>query len=242
MLISQGAPPTLSPGRKRRTIGSTLRRIAIVLSLSVLMLVGLYRFIPPPFTPLMLIRAIESTIQGKGFQWRRQWRPIERISIHLVRAVIAAEDQKFSGHAGFDLEAIQKAWANNSRGKARHGGSTISQQTAKNVFLWPGPSYLRKGIEVGFTALIEGIWGKKRILEVYLNVAEFGPNIYGVEQACQTYFPTSAQRLTKSQAAVLAAILPAPRRWNPAKPSPYLNQRRQWILRQMDAVIVPDLR
>ena len=242
MPIGVRRAPAQPPDKKSWKIGKLLGQIAAGSVLLILVVVGIYRFVPPPITPLMLIRSLESTVQGQARQSQRQWRPINRISRHMVRAVIAAEDQKFANHSGFDLAAMKKAWANNSRGKPRHGGSTISQQTAKNVFLWPGPSYLRKGIEVGFTALIEGIWGKKRILEVYLNVAEFGPNIYGVEQACQTYFHTSAQRVSKSQAAVLAAILPAPRRWNPAKPSPYLHQRRQWILRQMTTVTVPDLR
>ena len=228
--------------KKSWKISKLLGQIAAGGVLLILVVVGIYRFVPPPITPLMLIRSLESIVQGQARQSQSQWRPINRISRNMIRAVIAAEDQKFAGHSGFDLAAMKKAWANNSRGKPRHGGSTISQQTAKNVFLWPGPSYLRKGIEVAFTALIEALWGKKRILEIYLNVAEFGPHIYGVEQASQTYFKTSAQRLTKSQAAALAAILPAPRRWNPAKPSRYLRQRQGWIMAQMDTVILPDLR
>ena len=191
------------------------------------------RFVPPPVTPLMVIRGLEQVAKGNGFIMKKQWQPLGKMSPSLVQAVIASEDQKFLRHSGFDFEAISKAYADNSRGKKQKGASTISQQTAKNLFLWPASSYFRKAVEVYFTLLLELIWNKERIIEVYLNVAEFGPGIYGAEQAAQSYFKKPAARLTAKEAAMLAAILPAPRRWNAAQPTAYLQQRRQWILRQM---------
>ncbi len=191
------------------------------------------RVVPPPFTPLMLIRGIQGMSEGNGFVMRKQWQPLEKISPYLVQAVIASEDQKFLSHSGFDLKAISQAYANNRKGKKQKGASTISQQTAKNVFLWPTSSYFRKAIEVYFTLVIELVWSKERIMEVYLNVAEFGPGIYGAEQAARIYFHKPASKLTKREAAILAAVLPAPRRWNAAHPTGYLLQRRQWIQQQM---------
>jgi monofunctional biosynthetic peptidoglycan transglycosylase len=150
-----------------------------------------------------------------------------------LQAVVAAEDQKFLKHNGFDLTAIEKALAFNAKSKRVRGASTISQQTAKNVFLWTGRSWLRKGLESGLTVLIEGAWGKERILEVYLNSIEFGEGVFGVEAAAQRYFKTSAAKLTKSQAALLAAVLPNPHRLLVKAPSAYVRGRQQWILRQM---------
>ncbi len=178
-----------------------------------------YRFVPPPITWLMIQRVFE----GKGFQ--RQWRPLEEISPRMVRAVIAAEDARFCEHHGFDFEAMEKAMASNAKGKKLRGGSTISQQTAKNIFLWPQRSYLRKGLEAYFTGLIEVIWGKRRIMEVYLNSIEWGPGIYGVEAAAQKNFGVPAKSLTQAQANRLAAILPSPLKWRAAKPGPYVKKR-----------------
>ncbi|MBB5346877.1 monofunctional biosynthetic peptidoglycan transglycosylase [Desulfoprunum benzoelyticum] len=210
-----------------------LRRL--VLGFAVLSVVStiILRVVPPPATPLMMIRGIQGMATGQGFIIRKQWQPLERISPAMVRAVIAAEDQKFLDHSGFDFNAISKAYENNRTGGRQKGGSTITQQTAKNVFLWPGGSYLRKGVEAYFTLLLELCWSKERIIEVYLNVAEFGPGVYGVESAARTYYRTSARRLTNRQAAMLTAILPAPLRWNPARPTGYLMQRQRWILQQM---------
>lgn len=201
----------------------------------------LLRFVPPPLTPLMVIRGIEGMSNGTGFVIRKRWQPLGNISPSMVRAVIAAEDQKFLRHSGFDLQAISKAYAGNRAGKKQKGASTISQQTAKNVFLWPASSYFRKAIEVYFTLIIELLWDKERIIEVYLNVAEFGPGIYGVESAARIYYGKTARQLTTREAAMLAAILPAPRRWNAARPTAYLLQRRQWIMRQMRNVGPIDL-
>ena len=193
----------------------------------------LLRVVPPPATPLMVIRGLQGMTAGKGFIIRKQWQPLATISPAMIRAVIAAEDQKFLHHFGFDFDAISKAYANNRDGGRRRGGSTITQQTAKNVFLWPGGSYLRKGVEAYFTVLLELCWSKERIMEVYLNVAEFGPGVYGVESAARTYYQTAARQLTARQAAMLAAILPSPRQWNPARPTAYLVHRQRWILQQM---------
>lgn len=193
----------------------------------------LLRVVPPPATPLMVIRGLQGMVAGKGFIIRKQWQPLTTISPAMIRAVIAAEDQKFLHHFGFDFDAISKAYANNRDGGRRRGGSTITQQTAKNVFLWPGGSYLRKGVEAYFTVLLELCWSKERIMEVYLNVAEFGPGVYGVESAARIYYQTTARQLTARQAAMLAAILPSPRQWNPARPTAYLVHRQRWILQQM---------
>lgn len=191
---------------------------------------ALYRFVPPPITWLM----IERLFEGKGFD--RRWRPIDEISPKLVRAVIAAEDARFCQHHGFDLEAIEKAMESNAKGKKLRGGSTISQQTAKNVFLWPDRSYVRKGLEAYFTVLIEVLWGKRRIMEVYLNSIEWGPGVYGAEAAAQKNFGVGADKLTAAQAARLAAILPSPLKWKAAKPGPYVRKRSGKITRAAGAV------
>ncbi|HRD45389.1 MAG TPA: monofunctional biosynthetic peptidoglycan transglycosylase, partial [Caulobacter sp.] len=172
----------------------------------------IYKVVPPPFTLLMVQRVFE----GKGWDYR--WRSIDRMSPALVQAAIAAEDARFCEHHGFDFEAMEKAWKNNKRGGRVKGGSTISQQTAKNVFLWPARSYVRKGLEAYFTVLIETVWGKRRIMEVYLNVAEMGSGTYGVEAASRRYFGVGADKVTRAQAARLVAILPNPLKYRAVKP------------------------
>jgi monofunctional biosynthetic peptidoglycan transglycosylase len=210
-------------GRTGRPRERWLRRILVaVLCLFVglpLALVTVYRFVPPPVTILMIQRSLE----GKGIS--RTWRPLDQMSPALIRSVIAAEDAGFCSHRGFDFVAMQEAWAHNERSDRVRGGSTISQQTAKNVFLWPQRSYLRKGLEAGFTVLIEVGWGKHRILEVYLNTIEWGPGIYGAEAAARRNFGVGADRLTQAQAARLAAILPSPLKWRAARPGPYVKRR-----------------
>jgi monofunctional biosynthetic peptidoglycan transglycosylase len=200
----------------RRLIGT----IVLVLLLGPPVWVAIYRVIPPPITILM----VERLIQGHGLD--RRWVPISEISPSMVRAVIASEDSKFCSHHGFDIRAIDAALRHNEAkpGKIR-GGSTISQQTAKNVFLWPGRSWARKGAEAWFTVLIETIWGKRRIMEVYLNTIEMGPGVYGVEAASQHYFGVSARALSPAEAGRLAAILPDPLKWKAAKPGPYVRKR-----------------
>jgi monofunctional biosynthetic peptidoglycan transglycosylase len=182
--------------------------------------VAIYRFAPPPITILM----VERSLQGKGLE--RRWAPIGRISPAMTRAVIASEDARFCAHHGFDFNAIDKALRHNEmRPGAVRGGSTISQQTAKNVFLWPDRSWVRKGLEAWFTVLIEAEWGKRRIMEVYLNTVEMGPGLYGVEAASQRYFHTGARSLTPEQASRLAAILPSPLRWKAQGAGPYVRRR-----------------
>ena len=182
--------------------------------------VAIYRFMPPPLTFLM----VERVIEGHGFD--RRWAPLNRISPQLVRSVIGAEDARFCEHHGFDWIAIRKAMSHNAQRPGRvRGGSTISQQTAKNVFLWPRRNWVRKGLETWFTVLIEVIWGKARIMEVYLNSIEWGPGVYGAEAAAQANFGVSAARLSPAQAARLAAIIPRPLSWKAARPGPYIQRR-----------------
>jgi len=186
-------------------------KLLIVLALTTIGWVVAYRFIPVPLTWPMA----RDAIQGKHVE--RDWVPLSAIAPAVPRAVIGAEDSRFCSHSGFDLKAIEAAARKNAAGKRLRGGSTISQQTAKNAFLWPGRSYLRKGLEAYFTVLIELIWGKPRIMEVYLNIAEMGPGIYGVEAAAQHYYNRSAARLSLTQAARIASILPQPIKRDPTK-------------------------
>ena len=214
----------------RRLLRNIALALFIVLVAGPIVAVVLYRFIPPPVTPLMVIRAVE----GRGLDHR--WRAIDDVSPALPRALIAAEDAKFCDHRGFDFDALYKAYENNESGRKIRGGSTISQQTAKNVFLWPGRSYLRKGLEAWFTVLIETFWGKKRIMEVYLNSIEYGSGIYGAEAAAKRYFGVGADQLTQAQAARLAAILPSPLKWKVIKPGKYVAKRSKKIGRASGAV------
>jgi monofunctional biosynthetic peptidoglycan transglycosylase len=170
---------------------------------------------------------VERLFEGRGLS--KRWRPLDRISPALAEAVIAAEDAKFCSHHGFDMVAIQKALKSNQRGRTVRGGSTISQQTAKNVFLWPDRSWVRKAAEAYFTVLIETLWGKRRIMEVYLNVAEWGPGTYGAEAAARRYFRTSAADLDRTEASRLAAVLPSPLKWKAAQPGPYVARRSRRI-------------
>jgi monofunctional biosynthetic peptidoglycan transglycosylase len=195
----------------------------------------LYRFVPVPITPLMVIRLWEQAWdEKKDIRLTKDWVSMSKISRHMPQAVVAAEDQKFLDHWGFDMEAMEKAWQGNKRGKRIKGASTITQQTAKNVFLWPNRNFVRKGLEAYFTLLMELLWSKERIMEVYLNVIEMGDGIYGIEAAAQTYFKKPAAKLNRSEAAVIAAVLPNPRRWNPSRPTGYIRGRQSWIMRQMN--------
>jgi monofunctional biosynthetic peptidoglycan transglycosylase len=209
--------------KKRGPVARWLLRLFLIALLGPPLLTLVYRFVPPPITILMVQRAFE----GRGLE--KHWRSLDDISPALAEAVIAAEDAKFCSHHGFDIEAIQKALKANERGGRVRGGSTISQQTAKNVFLWPGRTWVRKGAEAYFTVLIEAIWGKRRIMEVYLNVAEWGSGVYGAEAAARRYFHTSAADLNRSEASRLAAVLPSPLKWKAAKPGPYVARRSRRI-------------
>lgn len=192
-----------------------------------------YRWMPIYATPLVFLRTAEYAVDGKWVSIHKDWTPIEEISPHLQKAVIASEDPKFLTHNGFDFEAIAKALDANKRRKVKMGASTITQQTAKNVFLYPSRTYLRKGLEAYFTVLIEALWDKRRILEVYLNVIELGPGIYGAEAASKYYWNKPADKLTLGEAQLFAAILPNPRRWNPKKPTNFVLKRRNFIRRNL---------
>jgi monofunctional biosynthetic peptidoglycan transglycosylase len=220
-------------------IGRAFRLVVIaallVLVIGPVIAVAVYRFVPPPVTWLMVQRAFE----GRGFD--RRWVPIEEISPVLVRAVMGGEDARFCEHQGFDFDAIRKAAAANARGKKLRGGSTISQQTAKNVFLWPHRDWVRKGLETWFTALIEVGWGKRRIMEVYLNSIEWGPGVYGAEAAAQRNFHVHARDLTAAQASRLAAIIPEPHSWKATKPGPYVRRRSGSIGRNAGVIRRGDL-
>ncbi len=188
----------------------------------------------------MAIRVCESLAGGDFPQLKKDWTRLEKMPPHLIRAFVAAEDQRYFSHSGFDWKAIRKAFRRNRSESRMRGGSTITQQTAKNVFVWPQRSWVRKGLETYFTLLIEAFWSKRRIMEVYLNVAELGDGIYGVEAAARHYFDRPAHKLTREQSALLAAVLPNPLRWSAARPTPYIRERQRWILRQMQWVRLPE--
>mgnify|MGYP002475599512 FL=1 len=195
------------------------------------------RWIDPPATAFMLRdRAIALVTAEKDYQFRHEWRDWDQISRYAALAVVAAEDQRFLQHNGFDFKQIDKALADRERGRRVRGASTISQQVAKNLFLWPGQSWFRKGLEAGITVLIELAWPKQRILEVHLNVAEFGRGTWGIQAASRRYFRKDAAKLTRAEAALLAAVLPSPRRFRADAPSAYVRKRQAWIERQMVAL------
>ena len=194
-------------------------------------MVVLYKYVPVPITPLMVMRSFEG--DTTAFTWKHIWIPIGEISLPMQKAVICSEDQNFLKHNGIDFNAVEHAFKENQKGKRIRGGSTISQQTAKNVFLWAGRSWLRKGLETYFTILIELCWSKERILEVYLNSIEMGNSIYGCEAAAQFWFKKSAINLTAYEAAAIAAILPNPREYKANPASSYIQKRKTWIVKQM---------
>ena len=198
------------------------------------------KFINPPITYLMIKRGFEWQAADKGFKIEKSWLNYEELSDNLKRAAIAGEDAHFMTHNGFDTEAIMEALEKNKSGKSLRGGSTISQQVAKNVFLWPERSWLRKGLETYFTFLVELFWSKKRILEVYLNVIEMGQGVYGAEAAAQYYFNKSGKSLTKKEAALIIAILPNPRKWDARRPSNYVNSRANSIVRYLGHYSIPE--
>ncbi|ELQ5996969.1 monofunctional biosynthetic peptidoglycan transglycosylase [Cronobacter dublinensis] len=221
--------------------GSLLARARRLVLRAVLAVVGvwlagilLFSFMPVPFSAVMVERQFSAWFSGDfSYVAHSDWVSMDEISPWMGLAVIAAEDQKFPEHWGFDMAAIQKAVSHNERSRRIRGASTLSQQTAKNLFLWDGRSWLRKGLEAGLTLGIETVWSKRRILTVYLNIAEFGEGVFGVEEASQRYFNKPARRLTASEAALLAAVLPNPIRFKVSAPSGYVRKRQQWILRQM---------
>ncbi len=218
-----------------KTVGSLLRKVAIIALIATILPVVLLRWIPPVSSAVMISKSIASLWSDKkGYKTRYKWTPWDKISPHAGIAVVAAEDQMFPEHFGFDLESVSDALEKHSRGKHLRGASTISQQVAKNLFLWSGRSFIRKGIEAYFTILIEAIWPKQRILEVYLNIAEFGRGIFGVGAASEAFFKKPPSKLGPSEAALLAAVLPNPLRLHANRPTMYVYSRREWILSQME--------
>ncbi len=221
-----------------KLIKKTLKWIVVAFFASTILSVVALRFIPVMVTPLMLIRCYQQVKAGEKLKLSHDWESLENISPHLPIAVMASEDANFLTHHGFDYEAIEKAMERNKKHpeKRKLGASTISQQTAKNVFLWPGRSWVRKGFEVYFTALIELMWPKERIMEVYLNSIEMGDGIYGAQAVAEAHFNTDAKSLTKAQCALIAATLPNPRKFSSKNPSAYMLKRQSRILREMKYV------
>ena len=228
--------PLIRRGQAITMLSSIIRRLTRALlwfAAGSVLLVLIFRWVPPPGTALMVERKVESWIDGEPIDLQRDWEPWEKISDDLKVAVIAGEDQKFASHWGFDFTAIQAALAHNERGGTIRGASTLSQQVAKNQFLWSGRSWLRKGLEAWFTALIELLWSKERILEVYLNSAEWDEGVFGAQAAARHHFGVDAGKLSRQQASLLAAVLPNPRNWSASRPSSYVARRAGWIRQQM---------
>ncbi|MEO6384210.1 MAG: monofunctional biosynthetic peptidoglycan transglycosylase [Thermomonas sp.] len=234
MLSRARSPDPAAPRRKPRLWRWLLLWLPLLFVVITTLQVLSLRWIPPPTSMFMLDRRIDGMFdRSQRVAIRYQWRSLSRISPWMPVSVIASEDQKFFDHHGFDMQAINKAMDSNQRGRRVRGASTISQQVAKNLFLWSGRNYLRKGLEAWYTVLIEALWPKRRIVEVYVNIAEFGDGIYGVEAASQAYFHKSATHLSASESARLAAVLPSPRRWSVVKPGPFVQRHARWIERQV---------
>jgi monofunctional glycosyltransferase len=224
------------PGKFRRRCLSILKWMAIAFFGSTIFAIILFSFINPPLTPLMISRAFDKKPNGELVGIHKKWVSYKEISPNMIQAVVASEDNNFLNHWGVDMDAMQKAMDYNRRHRRKHGASTITQQVAKNVFLWPARTYIRKGFELYFTFAIEAIWSKKRIMVVYLNVIETGDGLYGVEAAANKYFHKSASELTRNEAALIAAAIPSPRKRSPANPTAYLLRRQARILRLMNKV------
>ena len=218
-----------------KLIRRILRWVVVLFFATSILAVVAYRFIPVYYTPLMAIRSVQHG-GDKSFETHHEWVSLEDMSLYMPVAVIASEDQNFMEHHGFDFDAIGKAIERNKTSKKKYGASTISQQTAKNVFLWPGRTWVRKGLETYFTFLIELMWSKERIVEVYLNSIEMGEGIYGVEAVAKQHFNKTASQLTRGECALIAATLPNPIRFNSAKPSKYMLKRQGQIMREMKHV------
>lgn len=211
----------------------TIKWIVILFFTSTILAVVAFRFLPVPLTPFMVIRSIQQQKEGNGFAINHSWVPLNQISPHLPVAVMASEDQWFLKHHGFDTDAIKKAAEYNKTHKRKLGASTITQQTAKNVFLWPDRTWVRKGFETYFTVLIELFWSKQRIMEVYLNSIEMGDGIYGAEEVAQKHFNKTASSLTREECALIAASLPNPHKYNTKRPDKFLRKKQKHVLRQM---------
>ena len=229
--VAMAAPP------KRRRWWRRLLWLPVWFVAFTVLQVLILRFVDPPFSTMMAERQMEAFFGGEDdFALHYDWRDADRISKQLPLALVASEDQRFPTHRGFDFEAIEKARANNAKGRKVRGGSTISQQLAKNLFLWRGRSWVRKALEAWYTVLIEALWPKARIMEVYMNVIEYGDGVYGAQAASRRFFGKDASKLGPAEAARLAAVLPNPRKYNAAKPGPYVQRRTRAIQRQMKAL------
>lgn len=227
MTVARSLPSRLLRGAGWLLLGWLVSTVAVVI---------LLRWVNPPTSAFMERERLIGAVSKPGYVVRHRWVAWDGISTQMKIAVIASEDQLFPAHNGFDFKSINRAWEDRGHGKRMRGASTISQQVAKNLFLWPAQSWFRKGLEVYFTLLIETFWPKQRILEVYLNVAEFGTGVFGVGAASDAFFHKNPARLTASDAALLAAVLPSPKRLRVNAPSSYLRSRQQWILRQMRGI------
>lgn len=216
-----------------QTIWQVLWKTILLFFILSVVSVFIFKWIPVPVTPLMLIRCGEQLMEGDKIKLKKDWVSFEELSPHLQLAVVCSEDQNFLEHNGFDFTAIEKAMKHNEHSKRKRGASTISQQTAKNLFLWPSRSWVRKGLEVYFTTLIELFWSKQRIMEVYLNIIEMGNGVYGAEATAKICFNKKAVSLSKNEAALIAAVLPNPRKWNAGKPNGYILKRQRFVLNQM---------
>lgn len=229
--------PRSTAKNRKASPGGIFRRVLRVAAWilpGIVAIIFILRFVPPPTSAFMLVRHVERlTGSAPGPAVMYMWTSMDNIPEHMALAVVAAEDQNFPHHFGFDVDAIARAMEHNRQKSSIRGASTISQQVAKNLFLWSGRSYLRKGLEAGLTVLIELMWPKKRILEVYLNIAEFGDGTYGVKAASRRFFNKTPDKLTVREAALLASVLPSPRRSSASHPSAYVRQRTEWIQNQM---------
>ena len=224
-----------------RRFRSVLLKCVVALVVLSLTPVAVLRFVRPPVSALMIERRIGSWWRKDQYSPQYQWVSLDKIAPVMGTAVIAAEDQNFPSHSGFDWRAIWKAMDHNENSARTKGASTLTQQTAKNLFLWSGRTWVRKGVEAYFTVLLEACWSKRRILETYMNIAEFGDGIYGVEAASQRYFRKPAARLNADEAALLAAVLPNPHRYKVSSPGPYVRERQRWILQQIQQLGGPSL-
>lgn len=215
--------------------------VVVAFFVTTILSVFFYRYVPVFITPLMIIRTAEQIGDGKDIKLKHNWVSLDEMPVNMVKAVIASEDAHFLEHNGFDFDAIKKAVEHNkNKKKNKHGASTISQQTAKNVFLWPSRSWVRKGLEAYFTVLIEMMWSKQRIVEVYLNSIEMGDGIYGIGAASKRYYRCAPSELSRQQCALITAALPNPRKYSVIAPSAYVQKRQQRILREMKFVKIDD--
>lgn len=237
MSANDGAGRFTAPTRSRRRWLHWLWKLPLILLVLSVLQVLVLRVIDPPFSMFMAARQLQAWGEGDfRFGVAYDWRDLDEIAPSLPASLVAAEDQNFANHNGFDFKAIEKARANNARGRKVRGASTISQQLAKNLFLWSGRSWVRKGVEAWYTVLIEALWPKRRILEVYVNVAEFGDGIYGAQAAARSFWGKDAARLTPAESARLAAVLPNPKRYSAARPGPYVQRRAAWIQRNVQRI------